>query len=194
MQESTRNYYNHSAAQYFFLTYQSDISNLWKKLIEQKSEGTILDIGCGSGRDLHYFNQNGFRVVGIDISVNLLKLAHGYSNTPVALADMQFLPFEKSFDAGWAIGSLLHINKADIVKVLSEIYCVLKRNSILVTSVKKGTGSALDNRGRYFTYYQTNEWVNALAQAQFDIVSTEETIEMRDSEKIEWIVTVAKSA
>jgi 2-polyprenyl-3-methyl-5-hydroxy-6-metoxy-1,4-benzoquinol methylase len=84
-QASTKNYYEYSAIDYFHSTYQSDISNLWNKLIEQKSEGVVLDIGCGSGRDLQYFSGKGFDVVGLDISLNLINLAHKYSSQPVVL-------------------------------------------------------------------------------------------------------------
>ena len=38
----------------------------YKKIINKKS--TLLDIGCGNGRDSYYFNRKGLKVTGIDIS------------------------------------------------------------------------------------------------------------------------------
>ena len=42
-----------------------------KKL--QNKKGRILDIGCGNGRDAFFFNKKGFDVMGIDISLKIIK-------------------------------------------------------------------------------------------------------------------------
>lgn len=191
-QTTTIDYYNFAAADYFRSTSQLNIPHLWDKINGHATESTILDIGCGSGRDLRYFSDRGYEVIGVDISFNLIKLAHNHSNRPVALADMCALPFEKSFNVAWAIGSLLHIHRGDIVEALSEINRVLNNNSIFIASMKKGFGNAVDGNGRYFTYYQEDEWVNILRQANFEVLSIEKTIESRNTQRTEWIVTVSK--
>jgi 2-polyprenyl-3-methyl-5-hydroxy-6-metoxy-1,4-benzoquinol methylase len=40
-----------------------------------KDKGTIIDIGAGSGRDMKYFKDKGFKVEGIDASNDLCRLA-----------------------------------------------------------------------------------------------------------------------
>lgn len=42
---------------------------------ELSGAGKILDIGCGHGRDVHYFQRNGFQALGIDPSENMIKYA-----------------------------------------------------------------------------------------------------------------------
>ncbi|HEY5006328.1 MAG TPA: class I SAM-dependent methyltransferase, partial [Ktedonobacteraceae bacterium] len=36
---------------------------------------TVLDAGCGGGRDCRACAERGFRVIGIDLSVEMLKIA-----------------------------------------------------------------------------------------------------------------------
>jgi hypothetical protein len=59
--------------------------------------------------------------------------------------------------------------------------------------MKKGYGSVVDEKGRYFAYYQKEEWTDLLAQANFELISIEETTEIRVAEKVEWLVTVSKN-
>jgi SAM-dependent methyltransferase len=40
-----------------------------------KEPGTLLDLGCGTGRHIIYFAQRGFSVVGVDLSKHMLKVA-----------------------------------------------------------------------------------------------------------------------
>ena len=39
------------------------------------TKGNILDVGCGKGRHAKYFNELGFNVVGIDLSLNSISIA-----------------------------------------------------------------------------------------------------------------------
>ena len=39
------------------------------------TKGNILDVGCGKGRHAKYFNELGFNVVGIDLSLNSISTA-----------------------------------------------------------------------------------------------------------------------
>ena len=46
------------------------MQNLLKKLKKNK---TLLDIGCGNGRDTFYFNKKGLNVVGLEKSKIAVK-------------------------------------------------------------------------------------------------------------------------
>lgn len=56
----------------------------------------VLDVACGGGRHARALRELGHRVVGIDLSRELLAEADGI---PVARADMRALPFHGAFDA-----------------------------------------------------------------------------------------------
>ncbi|MEQ1636384.1 MAG: class I SAM-dependent methyltransferase [Methylococcales bacterium] len=43
----------------------------------------ILDLGCGPGRDVHYFNALGHRVVGLDGSEVFCRMARAYTGCEI---------------------------------------------------------------------------------------------------------------
>ena len=66
-----------------------------------KTEGFILDLACGTGRHSIPLNQQGYRMVGVDVSVKLLRIAKQRSNrAEVVLGDMRYLPFKNEAFAG----------------------------------------------------------------------------------------------
>ncbi|MCB0197556.1 MAG: methyltransferase domain-containing protein [Anaerolineae bacterium] len=74
MLNSTRKYYEQHAEDYFLATYSIELQSLWYKLCSQlDAKATILDFGCGSGRDVRHFANHGFRVVGMDYTAKMVK-------------------------------------------------------------------------------------------------------------------------
>lgn len=198
-QDLTRQYYDLHAGEYFNATRGVRLGHLWDILTrELPPQALILDLGCGSGRDLRYFSQKGFRVVGIDYSNNLLKLAKNFSNQPVVLGDITHLPFEdNAFDAVWAIGSLLHISHKRLPPVLRQIHRILKPNAQFLASMKAGHGEVVDCLGRLNVFYQRSEWESLLTKTGYEISAVEEAIENRqdgvgDKGQIPWIMSLAK--
>ncbi|MDR0474628.1 MAG: class I SAM-dependent methyltransferase [Treponema sp.] len=76
-----------------------------------KPNGKILDIGCGTGYPIaKYFSDNGFSVVGIDISENMLQKAMGQKikNAQFILCDFfAYKPIDK-YDGIIAYDSFFH--------------------------------------------------------------------------------------
>jgi len=197
--DTTHSYYENYAREYFRATYNLNLSHIWKKLESQlKPDAFILDLGCGSGRDLLRFSHQGFRAIGIDYSYNLLKLAANYSHQPVVLGNLATLPFlENTFDAAWSIGSLLHFPRQSLSAVLSQIRRVLKPNTPFLTSVKKGDGEIIDNFGRYTVFYNLEEWKYLIEEAGFKMIEINEEKEERIAVKgnktiIDWIVCLSQ--
>ena len=91
---------------------------------------TILDIGCGTGRNLTYKNVN---IVGIDISIEQLKNLNGESVN----ADMTSLPFrDNSFDNILSIASFHHLSTIERRETaLFEMYRILKKGGKVLLSV-----------------------------------------------------------
>ncbi|MFD2144657.1 class I SAM-dependent methyltransferase [Mucilaginibacter antarcticus] len=100
----------------------------------------MLDIGCGGGRNLHYFLQNGFEVFGADhntdavLAVQSLSSALAPNNptTNFTAAAADDLPFaDNEFDL--AISSaVLHFAKdeAHFEAMVAEAFRVLKPGAI----------------------------------------------------------------
>jgi len=140
----------------------------------------VLDVGCGPGRDVKKFIDQGVDVVGIDFSPKMIEMAK--KNAPRGIfhvMDIESLTFPpETFDGVWASCSLLHIPKKNIALVLNKIYAVLKSNGILYVSVKKSSGmnevlapdSRYEGLEKYWSFYEENELVNFLTHAGFEII------------------------
>jgi SAM-dependent methyltransferase len=197
---STHEYYESHAAEYFEATYKVDLQSLCDTMCRYlEPPASILDLGCGSGRDILYFARRGFHVVGLDYSFQLLNLARALSGQPVVQADIRAIPFrDESFNAVWAVASLLHLNRERNAEVLVRIRKLLKSDGLLLTSVKRGEGEVIDARGRCTSFYQPEEWESLLMKGGFTILEMEEKLEVRQSEnggvsEIIWISYLAQA-
>ncbi|MGC8784846.1 MAG: class I SAM-dependent methyltransferase [Armatimonadota bacterium] len=61
-------------------------------------KGVTVDLGCGTGTDLMYLAQQGYRVIGVDIAIEPLRFARqrfrqAGLDIPLIQADARFLPF-----------------------------------------------------------------------------------------------------
>ncbi len=67
--KSTLNYYDKNAIEFAVQTVNMDMHDLYElfiKQLPQRSTQSILDFGCGSGRDANYFAKQGYWVTAID--------------------------------------------------------------------------------------------------------------------------------
>lgn len=83
---------------------------LWG-LFEQTSKSSILDIGCGTGINLIPLSKLGAWVIGIDLSVEMVKIAkRKCPNCNVVVGDMENLPFDiASISLTYCMASLHHV-------------------------------------------------------------------------------------
>jgi ubiquinone/menaquinone biosynthesis C-methylase UbiE len=113
-----------------------------------REKRAILDLACGIGRDTFYLEGRGLAVIGVDASVNGLRIAQqikakrGAAST-LMLADARRLPFrDGSFEGVYCFG-LLHEftgeNKAeDVEQVMGKVRRLLRDEGVLVLSVLSG--------------------------------------------------------
>lgn len=144
-------YYNKNALSFVEGTKDVDFKSIQDKFITRLPKGaSVLDFGCGSGRDTKYFLERGFQVTATDGSEELCKLASEYTGIPVK--QMLFLELDEvdAYDGIWACSSILHCSYDDLVVVMQKISAALKNNGVLYTSFKYGTFSG-ERNGRFFT-------------------------------------------
>lgn len=115
-----------------------------------KTGSTILDFGCGSGRDTKYFMDQGFHVEATDGSKELCKLASEYTGIKVRQLLFEELDEKNKYDGIWACSSILHLSKEELQPVLNRMKEALKADGIIYTSFKCGTFEG-ERNGRYFT-------------------------------------------
>ena len=98
---------------------------------------TILDIGTGTGRFAEYFNDSGFNVVGIDVSLSMMTKSKEKKLRNLVRADAHHLPFrDRTFDGAIMI-HVLHLVR-DWVQVVGEVGRVTSK--IVVAEVEGGEG------------------------------------------------------
>jgi SAM-dependent methyltransferase len=123
--------------------------------------GSILDAGCGSGRDSRYFSERGFAVTGVDLSDALLAIAR--KNAPRAVflkRDLRHPDFaDGSFAGIWACASVLHLRYGEASSVLASFTRMLTPGGILFLYLKTGEGEhetvepSVPGASRFFAYY-----------------------------------------
>ncbi|MEM2507754.1 MAG: methyltransferase domain-containing protein [Nitrososphaeria archaeon] len=114
-----------------------------RKLLAEllNKQGLVLFLACGIGRHFKFvINRLGCEIVGIDISVNMIKIAKNKvadiedkQKLHLVVADVEHLPFrENIFDS--AVCSRAFYLFIDKFKVLEEAYRVLKKGKTLAIS------------------------------------------------------------
>lgn len=147
----TLKYYNQNAGQFVRETLSVDFTAIQEWFLVKLSEGAcILDFGCGSGRDVKYFLDKGYRVDAIDGSEELCRLASDYAGIHVKQMLFEELDETEKYDGIWACSSVLHLDKIALKTVLKKMAAALKSEGVVYTSFKYGDFEGEQN-GRYFT-------------------------------------------
>lgn len=142
--------------------------SLLMKLLPRSPEGTLLDVGCGTGHFSRLFAHTGLDVTGVDPDHNALCFARS-CGTRVSYVDgdASALPFpENSFDSCCAITSLCFVE--DPVSALKEMWRVSRRGVILgllnrhslLYLRKHGHGAY--RHARWDTIYDAHDWCREL--------------------------------
>jgi len=150
-------FYNKNAKDFYKGTVDADMSDTYKifeSFIGHNS--TILDLGCGSGRDSKYFLDNGYKVTSVDYSEEMVKRASLLTGQKTLHMDMTKMEFKDEFHAIWACASILHIPKVLIPKVLTNCYNALKVDGILYMSFKYGEGEVQKNERAFSNFTETS--------------------------------------
>ena len=148
---NTINYYNQNAENFIANTQNADMHPTQERFLRLLDANTsILDFGCGSGRDTKYFLEKGYQVTATDGSAELCRLASEFTGIKVKEMLFQELDAINQYDGIWACSSILHLPKKELLPVIQKMCEVLKDNGIIYTSFKYGDFEG-ERNGRYFT-------------------------------------------
>jgi len=147
----TIEYYQVNAASYAEQTQDVDMQQAYDAfLLLLPNGGTILDIGCGSGRDLKYFKDRGYDTQAIEPAPALAEIARERSGALVREILVEDLTAEKTYDGIWACASLLHIPRCMLPSVINRLINALKPGGVLYMCFKKGVTDHVVQDGRLF--------------------------------------------
>jgi SAM-dependent methyltransferase len=159
------------------------------------SNGLVVDLGAGPCLDSAELRALGLRVISVDRSRQMLIAAQQEVVGPRVQADMRQLSFRPDCIAGvWACASLLHLDRDELVPVVSGIHRVLVSSGVLFVSLKRGSGEAWDTSKfgpeapRWFTYWSEEDLDASLGSAGFEIVESA----TQDGPRNTWIARIAR--
>lgn len=169
--KSTIDHYNLSAETFRDQTNNHDVSQNYEALlgaIEGNPPYNILDLGCGPGRDLQYFQSLGHNAIGLDGSKKFVSMARSYSGCQVYHQEFLSMTLPESyFDGIFANASLFHVPSQEIQRILLELNTTLKSSGILFCSNPRGDNEEGLSDDRYSCFHDLNTWRSYVTSAEF---------------------------
>lgn len=191
--QSTIEYYNSNAEEFIEGTLNADMSACMDSFFSYvEPGGTILDAGCGSGRDALAFLQRGYKVEAFDASEELCRKASEYSGVEVrCLRFEEFCEYDR-YDGIWACASLLHVEREQLPTVLGALRAALKPDGVIYVSFKYGDSDRMKG-GRFFVDMNEKSITELLTSAGMKIVECFVTGDVREGRSNEkWINAIAR--
>jgi 2-polyprenyl-3-methyl-5-hydroxy-6-metoxy-1,4-benzoquinol methylase len=196
MDQSTLKYYSDNAAQ-VAERYESVVSDLSAHFADSFSKGgKILDIGCGSGRDLAVLHKLGFDCYGVDPVLEFVEIAqqiHPELNNRIALGKLPELqvPFNGNFDGVLCSAVLMHIDTEQLPATVKDIKSCLKLGGRLLYSVpSKRTDVVESNRdanGRLFIPDQAVRLNSLFSSIGFTEIASWTNSDSMGRDSVEWM-------
>jgi SAM-dependent methyltransferase len=173
------NYYRRHSQAYFDRTVTADSAAILQPAVARvPPPARVLDLGCGSGRDLAWLKKRGYTAFGIEAAPELARLARQYSGCPIVAADFTTYPFNRfQADLVIAVGSLVHLPPDPLKACLQHLKKGLTSSrqgpqpcGHLYLSFKIGATSPYAVEGRVFYPWRDEELRAILLDQGFQIV------------------------
>lgn len=171
LSERTLEHYDASAESFREGTWGHDVSQNVEALlrhVEGEPPFTILDLGCGPGRDLVTFTKLGHTAIGLDGAPRFVEMARAASGCEVWQQDFLALDLPVGFfDGVFANASLFHVPARELPRVLGELHATLKPGGVLFCSNPRGDNEEGWSRGRYGAWHDLAAWRGFVTAAGF---------------------------
>ena len=168
---STLAYYDQRAESFRDGTRDHDVSqniSVLLRYINGELPHTILDFGCGPGRDLKAISALGHVAIGLDGSERFVQMARAESGCEVWQQDFFRLDLPaRYFDGVFANASLFHVPSLELPHVLVQLHGTLKPGGVLFCSNPHGLNVEGWNAGRYGAYHDLETWRSFMTKANF---------------------------
>ena len=169
--EITIGHYGRTAEDFSDGTRDHDVSQNYSALldaIESEPPFSILDLGCGPGRDLWYFRSLGHEAVGLDGAKEFVAMARAFSGCEVLHQDFLTMTLlERRFDGVFANASLFHVPSQELPRVLRELAATLKPRGVLFCSNPRGNNEEGLSSDCYGYFFDLGTWRDYVTAAGF---------------------------
>jgi 2-polyprenyl-3-methyl-5-hydroxy-6-metoxy-1,4-benzoquinol methylase len=140
--------------------------------------GTILDLGCGCGRPIaQYFVEQGYQVVGVDTSPDLIEMAQ--ASFPLhtwLLSDMRTVQLCRQFNGLLAWDSFFHLSHRDQRAIFSKFAEHTASGGALMFTSGPSHGESigeLEGEPLYHASLDPSEYRRLLDTAGFHVIAHE---------------------
>ncbi len=138
LNNKTISFYDNNATSYYNSTFLIDMSIVYDKVrIYIPNGGSVLDAGCGVGRDTQHFIRHGFKVSSFDASAKMVEFCNQYPFAFCEQRSFEDIDYPSSFDLVWACASLLHLNQSEFESAISKLIKALLPGGHIYFSLKK---------------------------------------------------------
>lgn len=168
---TTLSHYEENAEDYAARTSDHDVSQniaaLWRH-IEGPRPWTLLDFGCGPGRDLKSLAAQGDVAVGLDGSAAFVRIARDATGAEVLHQDFLALDLPAArFDGIFANASMQHVPRRALPDVLARLRGALKPRGVFVASIPRGDNEEGWNGARFSAFHDLDGWRGFMTAAGF---------------------------
>ena len=191
-------HYDNGAASFAAATRDHDVSQNYAALLRGVASQTgreppyrILDLGCGPGRDLAWFERQGHEAVGLDGCAQFVAMARASSGCEVLHQSFLALSLPPaSFDGIFANASLFHVPTQELPRVLAELRTALVDRGVLFSSNPRGDDSEGYSGERYGAFHSLETWRAQLEGVGFKEVEHYYRPEGLPRERQPWLASV----
>ena len=170
-----KTYYNQHAQSFIDDTLNVAMDALYAPFLALlPQQASILDVGCGSGRDSLYFQSLGHHIQAFDAAEDMVVLARKTTGLNIQQGSFFDIDAVHAYDGIWCCASLLHCPPEHLAEVLNRIMTALKPNGVAYVSFKYGAG-VREHAGRTFT---------DMNEADFAVLMTQLA---EDSKQKQWL-------
>ena len=158
--------------------------------IEGPPPFTVLDLGCGPGRDLAAFRSLGHEAIGLDGSPEFVAMARE-TGCEVWLQNFLTLALPPArFHGVFANASLFHVPTQELPRVLGELRAALVPRGVLFCSNPRGDDREGWSGERYSAFHSLETWSALVTVAGFDEVAHYYRPAGRPRHEQPWLATV----
>lgn len=198
LSEQTIAHYDRRPQAFWEGTKDHDVRQNYAALLDN-IEGTppysILDFGCGPGRDLHYFRSLGHDAVGLDGAGEFAAMARAYSGCEVLHQNFLAMTLpDNRFDGVFANASLFHVPSQELPRVLGELGKTLKTRGVLFCSNPRGHNEEGFSNDRYSCFYDLETWRRYVTAAGFSEITHYYRPTGLPRDQQPWLATVWRKA
>ena len=157
------------------------------------TNASVIDLGCGTGKDVAWFRSKGIHALGLDYSKEMIKIARKCVGNYFFKCDIRKLKNiqQGPFDGVFSLAALQHIHRTDILSVFDQIRSLLRPNGIFCLITKEGEGehwdTRLKNSLRATTLFSRLELYSGLHQKGFTILRSESFSLEREEKVDNWL-------